>query len=201
MKQPKLNLEGSKISLRILRFSDAFDIYINIRDKEVGKWTGPPEHPYLENPLGRFICKTLRHMIKGLKLLAKAVVKPKNETTFRFAIVPKEIGRAIGVVSLTKINPHENTADLGFWIGKKYWGKGLASEAVKLALNIGFNQLGLDKITAWTFEANAASRKVMEKCGFKFDGIVKSAYLKYNEMQNRLNYRILKNECESVSGQ
>jgi RimJ/RimL family protein N-acetyltransferase len=40
----------------------------------------------------------------------------------------------------------------------------------------------------------------MEKCGFKLNGVIEAAYLKYNEMQNRLNYIILKSEYEKVSG-
>jgi RimJ/RimL family protein N-acetyltransferase len=200
MKQLKLNLEGSKVSLRTLRLSDAWDVYTGIRNKEVGKWSGPDVCPRIENAFIGFACRLLRHLCKGLQLFCQALYLPKNPKVFRLGIVLRETRRVIGIITLSRSKSQPQCAEIGFWIGKKYWGRGLATEAVQLVLRLGFNNLGLGKIEAWTFEKNVGSIKVMEKCDFKLDGVVEAAYLKYGEMQNRLNYRILKSEYENVSG-
>jgi RimJ/RimL family protein N-acetyltransferase len=200
MKQIKLNLEGGKVSLRMLRLSDAWDVYTNIRDKEVGKWTGPDVCARIENTFIRFASQLLRHLRKGIQLFCQALYPPKNPKVFRLGIVLRETRRVIGIITLSRSKSQPQCAEIGFWIGKKYWGHGLATEAVQLVLEFGFSNIGLERIEAWTFEKNVGSIKVMEKCGFKLDGVVNAAYLKYNEMQNRLNYRILKSEYKNISG-
>jgi ribosomal-protein-alanine N-acetyltransferase len=202
MKEPTLNLEGSRILLRMLRLSDSWNIYMNIRDKEVGKWSGPDAIPALKNGLSRFgfAYRFLRHLGKGLQLFLNTLRPPKNPKVFRLAIILKDTRKAAGIVTLSRIESKPMCADIGFWIGKKYWGLGLTTEAVQLALEFAFDHLRLERVEAWTFEKNIGSRKVMEKCGFKSDGIIEAAYLKYNEMQNRLNYRILKSEYKLYQG-
>ncbi len=196
--QTKSSIVGERILVRELSVFDAIDIYINIRDKEVGRWTGPPRQWYLENKIGRFVCRAVRHMWKGLQLIWTSIFEPKSKKVFRLAVVLRETGKVIGVVSLSKNEPQEEFADIGFWISKRYWGKGLMSEALKLALKFGFEQLGLVSIEAWAFEKNVSALKVMEKCGFRLKEVVKDAYIKYNVSQNRLNYAILKSEFERL---
>ncbi|MHC4160246.1 MAG: GNAT family N-acetyltransferase, partial [Planctomycetota bacterium] len=71
---------------------------------------------------------------------------------------------------------------------------GLATEAVRLALEFGFTQLKLNRIFAWTFEKNVGSKKVLEKCGLKPEKVLNDANIRRAEKHNRLNYRILKSE-------
>jgi RimJ/RimL family protein N-acetyltransferase len=59
-------------------------------------------------------------------------------------------------------------AEIGYWIAKPFWGKGLMTEAVTAAMGWGFETLGLHKITIGCFEPNAGSRRVIEKAGFRF---------------------------------
>ena len=195
----QVNLEGLHVRLRELRLTDLIDVYVNIRDKEVGRWSIPPPKRYAKNAVGQFIWMFAGHLRKTLRVVWQTLFQPKVRGEFKLGIVLKETSEVIGVVTLSQIDQQKKSAQIGFWIGKKYWGHGLTTEAVQLALEFGFNNLGLEEIEAWTFEKNVGSRKVMEKCGFKLDGVVESAYLKYNEMQNRLNYRILKSEYKNVS--
>lgn len=184
--------ENSEILLRKLRVSDLFEVYKNIKDKQVGKWTGPPRKKWVENPVGRFICRMSEHTLKGGKMIWYSLFKPEVQTSFRLGIVLKETNKVIGIVSLTKELPDDDFADIGFWIGRRYWGRGLMSEVLPLAVRYGFEELGLDKIKAWTFEENVASKKVMEKCGFKKECVHKNAYIKYGRSQNRIDYVICK---------
>jgi RimJ/RimL family protein N-acetyltransferase len=119
-------------------------------------------------------------------------LKVKKE--YKLGVVLKETGRVIGVITIAKVDRQNRCSEIGFWIGKKYWGQGLTSEALRLALQFGFEELELHRIYAWTYEKHIASRKVMEKCGFKLEGTMREASLKDNERQDILNYGILKSE-------
>jgi RimJ/RimL family protein N-acetyltransferase len=98
------------------------------------------------------------------------------------------------VVYPPAIDQQKKSAQIGFWIGKKHWRKGLTTEAVSLALKFGFTELKLDRINAWTFGSNIGSKKVMEKCGLKLEGVTQKAYFKFNEYHDKLNYSILRAE-------
>jgi RimJ/RimL family protein N-acetyltransferase len=104
----------------------------------------------------------------------------------------KETNRVIGIVTIKKYKDSESKAEISFWIGVPYWGKGIMTEALKQAVSFAFKKLGIDFISAWTYESNAASSKVMEKCGFVFAGKDKDVYYKFGQWHNRLNYSILK---------
>lgn len=199
MKQTKSNRNGERVFIRELKLSDAKDVYLNIRDKEINKWTKPLAQPYLENAVTRFIYRVLRYTWKALRLIWQTACPPKVKKEIKLGIVLKETERVIGIVSLKKIDMKNKCAEIGFWVGKKCWGKGLATEAVKLALKFGFTELDLNRIYAWTFEKNIGSRKVLEKCGLKLEKTVDDAYPGHAEKRNILNYGILKSEHKMFS--
>lgn len=186
--------ETDRILLRKLKVSDLFSVYLNIRDKEVGKWTGPPRKECMENPVGSIIGRLAEHFIKGSKMIARAFFKSKKEKCLRLGIVLKETGKVIGIVSFTKNNHEDDFADLGFWIGRKYWGKGLISEVLPSAFEFGFKHWGLECIKAWTFEDNVGSKKAMVKCGMVQESVIENAYVKYNKLRNRINFEISKKQ-------
>ena len=59
-------------------------------------------------------------------------------------------------------------AEIGYWIGKPYWGRGLIPEAVAALLSRCFNELGLDAVWCGYYDGNTKSKRVCEKCGFKY---------------------------------
>ena len=74
--------------------------------------------------------------------------------------------KMIGGIELRDFNEH--SCELGYWLGKKYWGKGFATEAVGRLLELGFDELNLNEIYAAYKVGNEASKKVLEKSGFQF---------------------------------
>ncbi len=88
-------------------------------------------------------------------------------------------------------------AELGYWLGKKHWGKGYVTQAVKLILNFGFNKLKLHKIYARLLAENIGSRKVLEKAGFKFEGTFKEHEYRHKRWHDVLNYGILRKDYKS----
>ncbi len=179
----KLKLDGERVQIRPLRFSDEEDIFTNVRDKDVVKWTSNIPWPYPDDAAYKFIRKT--HYEK------------RNRNGYTFGIVLKEINSIVGVASLFNINWDHSNAEIGFWIGKRYWNRGLMTEAVKLILRFGFHEIRLHRIYAGLFEKNIGSRRVLEKTGFKLEGVLKETRFKCNKWHNEFIYRILKSEYEN----
>jgi len=102
-------------------------------------------------------------------------------------------GDTIGTVSLTEINDYHKLADLGIVIGdKSYWGKGVASEVIKTLVEYAFENLDIIRINAETEADNVVISKVLEKVGFKQDGLFQSARIKSGMRIDVKHYGIVK---------
>jgi RimJ/RimL family protein N-acetyltransferase len=98
-------------------------------------------------------------------------------------------GQLCGVISLvTQQDVYKKTAEIGYWIGEPFWNKGIATEAVNIITDYGFNQLDLARIHTGIFEYNVASMKVLEKCGYKSDGVFEKAVIKNGQIWNEHRY-------------
>ena len=98
-----------------------------------------------------------------------------SEFDFMYGIYLNENNKYIGNVKIGNINPHHGFAELGIILGdKSEWGKGYATEAIKLAIKIAFDELGLNKLTAGAYENNISSIKALTKAGFTLCGIYKN---------------------------
>lgn len=84
-----------------------------------------------------------------------------------YAIRLKETGRLIGIILYFDVK--EDSCEIGYGIGAKYWNRGYVSEAVKCFIDYLFNEKGFKTIYASFFPENIASKMVMEKCGMKYD--------------------------------
>jgi len=88
-------------------------------------------------------------------------------------------GEFAGVIGLgLQTDVYKISAEIGYWLGEPYWGKGIATHAVGLMVNYGFSQLGLVRLFSSVFDYNKASLRVMEKAGFQLEGIFRKAVLK-----------------------
>ena len=76
-------------------------------------------------------------------------------------------GALVGSLGLRFLG-HPGNGDLGYWIGERYQRQGYASEAVALAVHLAFTHLAADSLSAWVFVGNEASRRVLEKAGFRY---------------------------------
>ncbi|MEP1033993.1 GNAT family protein [Ekhidna sp.] len=98
----------------------------------------------------------------------------------------------IGIIIQSDI--YRMSAEVGYWVGEPFWGKGIATKALELITSYGFSQLGLIRIYAGTFGHNEASRRVLEKCGYQKEGISKQAIIKNNQILDEHKYAILKSD-------
>jgi RimJ/RimL family protein N-acetyltransferase len=95
----------------------------------------------------------------------------------------------IGLVRQTDI--YKLTAEIGYWIGEPYWGMGIATKAVQLITEYGFNELGLVRIYTGVFAFNKASQRVLEKVGFKLECIFEKSVYKNDRIYDEYRYGLI----------
>ena len=88
----------------------------------------------------------------------------------------------------------DNKAELGYWLSDKYWGQGIMTNAVTVLCSYAFDQMLLEKITASVFVTNEGSKKVMEKSGFRQEGLLKKHVKKNGQLIDSYIFARLKNE-------
>ncbi len=103
-------------------------------------------------------------------------------------------GEYVGNIGLVpEINVYRKSAELGYFIGEPYWNKGIATKAIKSICDFGFQNLDIVRIHCGVYEYNSASQRVLEKCGFKKEGIFKKAIFKKNKVWDEVRYAKIKN--------
>lgn len=102
-------------------------------------------------------------------------------------------GQAVGGVGIT---PQEdiarNNAELGYWLGKDYWGQGIMTNVIKDIVGLAFDKFTINRIYAKPFETNFASHRVLEKAGFILEARFKKTVIKNGELLDELFYAIRK---------
>jgi [ribosomal protein S5]-alanine N-acetyltransferase len=172
-------LEGENIYLREVRFTDVNDEYY--------AWLNDPSiNQYLET---RFFPRSFQNIEQFVKQM-----DGKSDEVF-FAICWKENHKHIGNIKLGPINWIHRFGDISLLIGNKdYWGKGIATEAIKLVTDFGFNQLNLHKIKAGCYADNIGSKKAFLKVGFQVEGTLKQHFYSNGVYQDAFLLGIVKNE-------
>jgi ribosomal-protein-alanine N-acetyltransferase len=97
---------------------------------------------------------------------------------FAWAIGRREDDLLIGSCGFVSHNAAGKSAEIGYWLGKPYWGQGYAVEAARALVRFGFEQMGLERIEAKCFLENRAGQRVIEKLGMKFEGADRSEMIK-----------------------
>ncbi len=115
-----------------------------------------------------------------------------------FAVVEKSSGDLVGSASLTDVDDVNRSAELGIWIKEEYWGKGYGTEAEKLLLKYGFEELNLHSIRGRAYESNKRSKRVMEKVGMKEVGKLRDGIYRHGEYHDIIYLDILKEEWEKM---
>ena len=120
--------------------------------------------------------KWLKHCLNTYKK------RKKNEMNFVIEIE----GNLAGAVGLSHIDKHK--AEIGYWVAKKHWNKGIGTEAVKIVTNFLFNKLKLRRVYAYVFTKNKTSARVLEKNGYKFEGLLRKHANKDGRLIDSLLY-------------
>lgn len=107
-----------------------------------------------------------------------------------YAITERKGGHLVGTVSLG-IEPTHAVAELGYWIGLPFWGRGYATEASAGLLRFGFEELGINRVQARHFTRNPASGRVMQKLGMTYEGTQRQAVRKWDRFEDLATYALL----------
>lgn len=147
-------IETERLILRPWQENDAEALFKYARDPDIGPIAGWALHTSVEN---------------SLEIIRTVFSAPET-----YAVVLKETSEPVGCCgimfanSLHSADMKDGEAEIGYWIGKPYWGQGLIPEAVKALLARSFNELRINTLWCGYYDGNIKSKRVCEKCGFKF---------------------------------
>lgn len=155
-----IQLQSERLIFRQLQPEDVPLIVEMAGDYDVSKMTLNIPYPYPTEVAVEFV----EHSHKTWE----------DDTAYSFALVLQENNQFIGVIGL-RPNMRHNRGEVGYWVGKSYWGKGYMTEALKRVIQFAFEELELNRVGASYLIHNPASGRVMEKAGMKHEG----TFLKY----------------------
>ncbi|MDP1729098.1 MAG: GNAT family protein [archaeon] len=179
-----MKLQTKRLILRPFAKGDISNIVENINNLKVTKWLLVVPYPYKR--------KDAIWWVENCKEKAKA--KPRKD--YNFGIELKEEHKIIGGIGLHRVNKNNGTAELGYWLGEKYWRQGYGSEALENLINFAFNKLKLRRLGAEVFAENPSSGKLLEKYGFKREGLKRQAQIckADGKIKDEILYGLLRKE-------
>ena len=175
--QPELRTE--RLILRRFAIADAPSVQRFAGAKEIADTTLLIPHPYPDGAAEVFINGVANDWAEG-----KSAV---------FAITLADSGQLCGSIGLV-IEPKHSRAELGYWVGLPFWGKGICTEAALALLKFGFGDLNMNKIHAYHFTRNPASGRVLQKIGMKYEGQLFQHVRKLEHFEDIFCYGILRSE-------
>lgn len=104
-------------------------------------------------------------------------------------------GKFAGMIgAFPQSDVYKFTAELGYWLGEPYWGRGIMTEAIRLKCKQVFEETNINRIFAAVFNYNKASAKTLEKNGFVYEGTARQAIFKDGAFCDELRYGLLKKD-------
>jgi [ribosomal protein S5]-alanine N-acetyltransferase len=121
------------------------------------------------------------------------IILPENNPPRFFAItIDKQIVGSIGIVSKTDI--YRKNFEIGYFISEKFWRKGIATKAIKVATSYAFRDFDIVRIYAEPFSDNIASRRALEKAGFRLEATLKNYVIKNGIIKDSCIYSVLRED-------
>jgi ribosomal-protein-alanine N-acetyltransferase len=121
-----------------------------------------------------------------------ARMRPRRE--YHLGVLSKEADEFVGMARLTISTPSHRGGDIGYGIRPDQWGRGFATEAARLIVGFGFDQLGLHRISAVHHPENRASGRVLQKVGMQREGLLRENMLAHGAWRDSIAYAILDRE-------
>lgn len=128
------------------------------------------------------------------ELLDKYIGSYEKNDYYRWAIIEKKSGECIGQIAYFLVDSKNHFAEIEYCIGSDFQCKGFATEATKAIIAYGFDKINLHKVQICTRTINKPSKRVIEKCGFTYEGTLRDYFYMDGEYVGRLYFSILRNE-------
>ena len=178
-----ISIESKRLILRRFSADDAPYVFNN--------WTSDED-----------VCTYMRWSanknIEETKMIVSNWINAYNRTSFyQWAITLKESDEPIGTIALFVVNENDLCGDVAYCIGKKYWGQGIVTEALKAVLSFAFENVGFNRIETYHSINNPASGKVMQKAGMTFEGLARQKYKSISGFEDCNMYAILKQDFKN----
>jgi len=155
--------------------------YLNTR--EIYDTTLNIPFPYLES-----------HADVWLQRRAEQSQRLSKEVCFA---IRNSTGKLIGAVSADSFEPGvAHKAEIGYWLARPFWGRGIMTDAVRSYVDYAFRELGVVRLTAHTFAFNLASQRVLEKNRFQLEGRLRQHLMKDGKLIDARFYGLLKEDLQ-----
>lgn len=175
-------IETRRLILREVTTEDADDLFTYLSDKDVVKHMGLEPYQTVKDVMDEI---RWYHSIR------------KEGTGIRWGITLKDSGEVIGSCGfLNRLTKHYRT-EVGFELSKEYWGKGIVSEALEAVVKYGYQHFQLERIEALIVPANLSSQKLVEKLGFKREGLLRHYEYTCGKFDDLYMYSIIKKDYQS----
>ena len=150
----------------IVRHANNRNVWINLRDRF--------PHPYTDADARRWL---------------DSVVGQKPETNFAIAVA----GEAAGGIGFTvQHDVGRRSAEIGYWLGEEFWGRGIATDALIAVTDYAFSNYDVCRLYAHVFDWNRASARVLEKAGYAFEGRLRKSVTKDGQTIDQLMYAMIR---------
>ena len=177
-------LRTARLVLRPFRADDGPAVQRLAGDPEIATTTLNIPHPYPDGVAEKWIAGHAEACAggKGLSL----------------AVTLAASGELIGAISLMSISSAHSHAELGYWIGKDFWGRGYCTEAAREIVRFAFEEMGLHRVFGHHFSRNPASGRVMQKIGMRHEGTHPQHIRKWEEFEDVESYGVLKSDLREA---
>ena len=177
-------VKTQRLLLRPFRLEDGPEVQRLAGEREIASTTCSIPHPYLDGVAELWISTH-----------AAAYIEREGVT---LAITQKKTGVLMGAIGFN-VNLKNGWAEIGYWIGKPYWGHGYATEALRALIPWAFATFPLNRLQACHFTRNPASGRVMQKAGMTLEGVLRQRVKKWGKFEDIAVYAILRHESEGQS--
>ena len=150
----------------IVRHANNRNVWLNLRDRF--------PHPYTRN---------------DARLWLESVVGLKPETNFAIAVGDEAVG---GIGFTVQPDVARRSAEIGYWLGESFWGRGITTEALMAVTDYAFSHYDVCRLYAHVFDWNGASARVLEKAGYVFEGRMRKAVIKDGQTIDQLMYAMIR---------
>ena len=171
------SLKTNRLLLRKMSLSDLDDCYEYSRDAEVPKYL--LWYPHTDRTYTGYYLRYVERKYRRAEFYDWAV---------------EYDGKMIGTVGFTSFDLNNNAGEVGYVLNRKFWGMGLATEALLRVLEFGFSELSLERIYAKFMPENDKSRGVLLRCGMRPEGVMRRAVLAKGQYRDVEIYAITREE-------
>jgi ribosomal-protein-alanine N-acetyltransferase len=176
-------ITGKRISLRPLTDKDESSLYSIYSDPEVMRYWGSTP---------------MKSPTDAASFLAEVRSDLRDRSCIQWGIARRDNDQVIGTVAFFHVDDFAGKAELGFALGRPYWGNGYMREALEAVLNYAFCEMKLRRMEADVDQRNLPSVRLLERLGFQMEGCLRERWLVAGETQDALFYGLLSKEWKSI---